>query len=290
MKSLRQIVEGLLDKNYGEDDTVLVGYVLQQLLHMDTMPSYQHKNDTVIIDAVSMSKRMLEFESLIPLIKLGIKNIEFVINKDGIVKIYDCDLKDMSIKCDGTLHFYGDDLDHAFTNMNIQCRHLIHGGVAFWTSLKYNKCKVDCKTMSLPRPIKFSVANNCKMNVEQLFLLNTSSSFNKMVQDLGVTCYGSRSHAEWTYYLSNCGTERLTDVDVLSVLGLNRRCWPKLIEVTMNSYDVDRYGVSFFDARETNLLSTSGSYVIIYKDNWKMRALYDANNEMVYSSPMTAFV
>lgn len=284
MKSLQQIVEGILDADFGEDDNALISSIMSDVLDMeDDKLDVSVQGDTVTVDIPS-SKKYLDIFSLDKLTKLGVKNIEFTNSKNCKLMCRDCNLKDINIKCDGIIHFYSTESDHRFINVNIQCEHLVHG--ANWTALAiiYKKCTVDCKTMTVLRTSEFFVSDNSKMNIDQLYLLRCDESFNKCGKGLGVECFGTGDKPLWKKLLRTSKVTFSEDIDVLNVLDLKKQSWPQLKKVVISTYEDDGYGIAIYKKAGNNALPLSmcSNYKIEYKNNWMLQLLYNTDDEKKY--------
>lgn len=284
MKSLQQIVEGLLDANYGKDDTTLVYHVIQDTLGLEEndLSRISVYRRMVTID-VPPTKKYIDIPSFDKLIHLGIRSFIFTNSKNCKILCGDSELKDIIIRTEGLLHFYNTDANHKLSNVNIQCEHLAHGATYRPVTVTYSKCTVDCEALTGVGLSKLSTASS-KMNVNQLFLLHSDKSFTKRGQSLGIACFGTGNRKRWDELRETTNNTFDGNTDVMRVLGLSEKSLPILKKIVISSQEDGGYGISLYKMSGREIPHClGGNYKIEFNNDWRLQTVYDANAENKYS-------
>lgn len=285
MKSLRQIVEGILDADYGSDDTPLVDNALSDFFKEAEDFTYTYKNDSIIFNMGS-GTHVIQLWSFDVLSKVGIKNVEFTGCKGRTLWCSAEGLSNINLVHQGPVEFHVSD-KYEFINSSIQCKHLIVGGQYKDNNrIKMDRCSIECNILQINGPRELSISNNCKMNVQQLFLPNANASFNDIYGKLGVHVLDSAGDFKWDHYIAGYPDPQekaeAKNIDIWSALGLRKNSWRELNKIIVTSKKEGMIGIALTN-NDAEVISRCGSYHTEYKDRWMLGIILNTAAEIRYS-------
>lgn len=278
MKSLYQVVESLLDADYGSGDNDLLEHILEEFFKSDVKYTYTLNKDQLRIKFDKHAPYVIDFWSFQGLSKFGIRHIEFLGGDNRTLRCFAGGVSDISIGTDSEMEFRGSK-DYTFSNTRIRCKYLMIGERFKKTSsVSFDKCSIKCTVLLIPTlQQELKVSSSCKMYTKHVCLQDAGKFLENIYQNLGI------STESWNHYLYEEPTlqeiEDAKKIDVWGALNLQEKCWPGLSKFIIGIKEDDYVGVAVY-RHYKHPASNYRRYNLDCMGEWKLSALYNIDDEL----------